>query len=180
MQNSFKEVKPLLLWSWQGLDFSLTEGTVDDRLSESEKIVPGLPKSRKELSERLGTDQFIWCCIRQDEARGRPGSSGVKWQLEVPKHHVLAFICNVAWHWILNRNAKDNTQCIPPLKFKHVCSKIAPNKWREFKKGFHDGWKNKTTEKLWDALFLDKVVEECTHVLLRHPVEKGWIKNCFR
>lgn len=37
----------------------------------------------------------------------------------------------------------------------------------------------KTTKQLWDALFVDKVYGDCTDVLLRHPVEKGWVKNDF-
>ena len=177
MKNSDSEADLLPLWSWQGWNFSLTEGTVDHRLSEKEKTVSGLPKSRKELSERLGTDQFIWCyTYPKKQWQGRK-----RWELEVPKHSVLAYTCNVAWHWILAHNGNDYTKCIPPENLWHLARSFAspPLEWVDFYKKFNDDWRKKTTEQLWDMLFLNKVYGDCTDVLLRHPVEKAWVKNDF-
>lgn len=179
MKNSDNEVDLLLLWSWQTPNFSLTGGTVDHRLSIFKKEHSGFEKSCKELCERLeiDDDQFIWCyTYPKEQWQGRE-----RWELEVPKHRVLAYTCNVAWHWILAHNGNDYTKCPPPKRLWHLArSHASPSlKWLEFCKRFNDGWRKKTTEQLWDALFLDKVYGDCTDVLLRHPVEKGWVKNDF-
>lgn len=178
--NSDNEVDMLQLWSWQTPDFSLTEGTVNPQWSEKEKDVPGLPKSRKELSELLDTDtdQFIQCYTYPNKGQW-PGR--VRRELKVPKHHVLAYTCNVAWHWILAHNGNNYTKCWPPERLWHLARFHAspPLKRLEFYKKFNDGWRKKTTKQLWDALFVDKVYGDCTDVLLRHPVEKGWVKNDF-
>lgn len=172
MQNSFKEVKPLPLWSWQQPGYSLTEGTVDHQRSDW-KTLRGYPESIKDLSERLGTDQFVWCYTRGDEHDPLHSSASVEWQLEVPKHHVLAFICSFAWHWILARNGEDSDRPdIRPVFWRMIKDL---SKWHEFEERFYDFWRNKTLEELWDALFLDEVVRRCTHVLLRHPIENSWV-----
>ena len=152
MKNSDNEVDLLPLWSWQTPDFSLTEGTVDHRLSIFKKEHSGFEKSCKELSEQLGIDddQFIWCYTypkEQWQARER-------WELEVPKHRVLAYTCNVAWHWILAHNGNDYTNPVPPERLWHLARSLdSPPKINlsEFHKRFHKGWKNKTTEQLWDS-----------------------------
>lgn len=146
MQNSFKEVKPLLLWSWQTPDFPLFEGTVDHRLSTFKKEHSGFEKSCKELSERLGIDddQFIWCyTYPKEQWQGRE-----RWELKVPKHRVLAYTCNVAWHWILAHNGNDYTKCLPPEppeRLWHLVRSHAspPLKRLEFYKIFNDGWRKK-------------------------------------
>ena len=178
MENSDKEVGMLSLWSWQTPNFSLTGGTVDHRLSEKEKTVSGLPQSRKELSELLDTDQFIWCYTYPNKEQW-PGR--VRWELKVPKHRVLKYTCNVAWHWILAHNGNDYTNPVPPKRLWHLArSHVSPPlKWPEFCKIFNDGWKNKTVEELWKALFPYKVYGDCTDVLLLHPIEIGWAKNDF-
>jgi len=177
MKNSDNEVDLLPLWSWQTPDFSLIKGTVDHWQSIFKKECSGFEKSCKELFERLGTDQFIWCYtypIEQWQDRER-------WELKVPKDRVLTYTCNVAWHWILAHNGNNYTKCCPPERLWHLARSHAspPLKWPEFYKKFNDGWRKKTTEQLWDALFVDKVYGDCTDVLLRHPVEKGWVKNDF-
>ncbi len=182
MENSDNEVDLLPLWSWQTPDFSLIRGTVDHGRSIFKKEHSGFEKSCKELSERLeiDDDQFIWCfTYPKEQWQGRE-----RWELEVPKHRVLAYTCNVAWHWILAHNGNDDVPCNIPLKFERIWFKIANTKRNECKKKFTDDWRKKTTEQLWnvlflddDALFLDKVYGDCTDVLLRHPVEDKWVKH---
>ena len=175
VKNSNNEVELLLLWSWQTPSFSLTEGTVDHMLSIFKKRHSGFEKSCKELSERLGTDQFIWCyTYPKEQWHGRK-----RWELEVPKHSVLAYTCNVAWHWILAHNGNDYVKCKPPESLWHLARSHAnpPLEWFDFCNRFNDCWREKTNDHLWDMLFLDKIYGDCTDVLLQHPVEKGWVKN---
>lgn len=182
MKNGDNEVDLLPLWSWQTRNFSLLEGVVDHSKSIFNDNHPGFTKSCKELSEQLcpKTDQFIWCYTypkKQWQKRER-------WELNVPKDRVLAYTCNVAWHWILENNGNANTKCRPPEppeRLWHLARSHAnpPLKWLDFIKKFTDDWREKTPDQLWDALFLDKVYGDCTDVLLRHPVERGWVKNDF-
>ena len=179
MKNSDNEVDLLPLWSFQTSNFSLTGGTVNHRLSIFKKGHSGFEKSCKELSERLGIDddQFIWCfTYPKEQWQGRE-----RWELKVPKHRVLAYTCNVAWHWILAHNGNNYAKCCPPERLWHLARSHAspPLKKFEFYKRFNDVWRKKTTKQLWDTLFVDKVYGDCTDVLLRHPVEKGWVKNDF-
>lgn len=171
MDNNGEETNTLLLWSWQTEGFSLIEGTVDHRLSEFDQTHNGYRNSCKEFFELLGTDQFIWC----DTEDAGTWSHRVKWGLEVPKDHVL-LICSITWHWIMARNAGDSLGCVPPEKFLNLAQKLNPCLSRdEFQNRFHDGWRSKTTEELWDALFVDKVQGACTHALVRYPVKAEWV-----
>ena len=168
-----EETKKVLLWSWQTRGFSITEGIVDHSLSEFNQTHYGYRKSCKELVERLGTNQFIWCYTQDEET----WKNRVKWELEVPKNRVL-FICSITWHWILNRNAEQSIGCIPPEKLFNLALQFNPGLSRnEFQNRFHDAWRNKTTEELWDALFVDKVYGTCTHALLRYPVQERWVNK---
>lgn len=182
MENSTREVNPLLLWSWQEPDFSLTEGTVDHGRSYYYNTVRGVPESYKELSVRLGTDQFVWCYTRQDGYNPGRGCTRVEWQLEVPEDRVLRKACGVVWHCIVWCNGGEHGLVgKPPKKFEYLWRKLASDfglKLDDFNREFYNFWYNKTNEELWDALFLDTVHGDCTDVLLRHPVEKGWVKTC--
>ena len=156
------------LWSWQTRDFSLEEGIVNHTLSEFDKTHRGYRKSCKELSKRIGTDQFIWC----DTHDGTTWQNRVKWGLKVPEHRVRLY-CSITWHWILSRNGGENVQCVPPEKLFDLSRKFFYRD--EFCNTFHDGWRNKTTEELWDILFVDKVQGTCTHALLQFPVVSEWV-----
>jgi hypothetical protein len=172
MENNIEENNKLLLWSWQTRGFSLTEGKVDHSLSKFNRTHNGYRKSCKELVERLGTDQFIWCYTQEE----KPWDNRVKWELEVPKNRVR-LICSITWHWILNRNADESRGCVIPEKFFNLSHQVNPCFSRaEFQNRFHDGWRNKTTEELWDSLFVDKVQGSCTHALLRYPVKEECVK----
>lgn len=173
MNNNKDETNTLLLWSWQTRGFSLTEGSVDHRLSEFDKTHDGYRNSCKQLLELLGTDQFIWC----DTEDARTWNHRVKWELEVPKGHVV-LICSIAWHWIMARNAEDSVGCVPPEKFFNLARKLDPCLSRdEFQQRFHDGWKSKTTEELWAALFVNTVQSACTHALVPYTVKAEWVNK---
>jgi hypothetical protein len=173
MENNIKETNSLILWTWQIRGFPLTEGKVDHRLSEFDKTHNGYKKSCEQLAERLGTDQFIWCFTHDEDI----WKDRVKWELKVPKKYVLLF-CSITWHWILNRNAGSSIECVPPEKIFDLCYQIDNHLTRdEFVNKFHDGWRNKTIEELWDVLFVDKVQDACTHALLPYPIQEDWISK---
>ncbi len=46
---------------------------------------------------------------------------------------------------------------------------------KKYKQNFHDFWKDKSEEELWDALFLEKCVDGCTDILLCHPMDDSWV-----
>ena len=190
MENSNKEVKSLPLWSWHTPDFSLTEGTVEHQRSRYYKT-PGVSKSYKELSKQLikrfklepeQADQFVWCYTEPNAESPAPDTIKVEWQLEVPEDRVLAKVCSAVWHCIVWCNGGERGLVgTPPKKYQPLWAGIAQRsgcglKWDDFNKGFYDFWYNKTDEELWDALFLDRIHGECTHILLQHPLEGKWVK----
>ena len=190
MRESTKEAGVLSLWSWHEPGWDLTKGRVDHRRSHYYKHTPGVPESYKQLSKQLikrfklepkQADQFVWCYTEVNAVNLCPGTiKRVEWQLEVSEDLILAKVCDVAWHCIMCRNGGDNSIGTPPKKFNQLWGKIEHSSRLEsgyFNKEFFRFWYAKTDEELWGALFLDKVCGECTTVLLRHPVDGGWIKN---
>jgi hypothetical protein len=91
------------LWSWQQPDFSLTDGRVDLERSEFVLTVEGVRKAYRALSERFGTDQFIWCYTEPDSYLTAAGDTRVRWSLEVPPAQIVAFLDCIVWERILGR-----------------------------------------------------------------------------
>jgi len=165
------------LWTWQGKGFSLTKGILDSRKYSA--FYKDNSEAFEKLWRKLGTCQIVWCYHTKEEATFKNLKNDYKgkvlWELDVPEKHILkrGNICSVAWHWILTRNKGADNICDIPQMFKKWF-RIAKTKRRECEKGFHDGWKNKTTEELWDALFLDDIVRDCSQLLVPYPVEDTW------
>ncbi len=151
------------LWTWQGKSFSLTKGTLDSRNYST--WYKRNPKAFEKLWRRLGTCQIIWCYQTKEKATFQFLKNGYKgkvlWELDVPGKHILkrGNICSVAWSWIMNPG-----RCPPPFKLD-----------RDAEKDFHCFWENKKEEELWEALFLNGIVRDCSQLLIRYPVEKDWI-----
>lgn len=59
------------------------------------------------LWERLGTDQFLWCCTLQGKfPRKSSDDDLVEWELNVPEASVLAFINALAWESMVSGGAE--------------------------------------------------------------------------
>ena len=151
------------LWTWQGKDFSLTNGNLDSRKYSA--YYKRYPEAFEEFWRRLGTCQIIWCYQTKEQATFNCLKKGYKgnvlWELDVPDKHILKHgnICSVAWSWILNR-----CKCKPPFKMD-----------KDLSQSFECFWESKTESELWKLLFLDDIVRVCSQLLIRYPVKKSWI-----
>ena len=165
IQNVNNTIEVYHLWSWQTEDIDLTKGKIFNGKYPWTDNYPKYPELRKKLSIKLGTDQFIWCYTKDGEAMPRRK----KWELSVPKDRVR-LICSITWDWILKRNHGENIRCVIPNRLWY----LSQLEYKEFQNKFHDAWKDKTPEELWDMLFVNEI-GECTHALLLCPIKEDWI-----
>ena len=169
MEIDTREDQNLLLWSWQTVGIEITELTVDHEKSPWVDNFPKYPELCEMLSELIETNQFIWCFtqkVKRFEDRE-------KWELSVPKNRVRLF-CSITWNWILSRSNGKTCNCQIPDRLWDLSPQLGH---AEFQKGFHDAWKNKTNEELWDMLLVDEIGDACTEALVLCPIEKEWIRE---
>ena len=177
------------LWTWQKEGFDIRDKNVkveslknslylnDSYISKEQREI--FKKVYTKIYEKLGTCQFHWYFTEEDEAKREASHlefsklGRVLWEIEVPVGKVFKRICNIAWSYLLQSPG--------------IPSKLS-NYWKNhlnlddpriepFEQNFHDFWKDKSEEELWDLLFLEKYVDGCTDVLLSHPLEKSWIRR---
>ena len=89
------------LWTWQGARWDIVDSTEPVRHDRGPyKDDSQIQAAYRQLAERIGTDQWVWCYLRPEDCIHRePGK--VEWALRVPRQRVLAFIDNSVWIRIL-------------------------------------------------------------------------------
>jgi hypothetical protein len=163
------------LWTYQGVDHSLTDGQVDLTQLPYSQSVPGYLDRIKELGERIDEPncQFIWCLTRDVEWK-ETAQKRIKFTLEVEPCNFLAVIDSAVWERILG------TTSVPDSVRERWESEWD---WNVHRIGFGDYRELKTREyhaamppsgSWWDSLINDDVTPEST-VLLKHPIPHAWI-----
>ncbi len=89
------------LWTWHKPDFSLVHGQVDHERSEYVQSVKGIAEAYRQLAERIGTSQFIWCYTAPDQHIVLPCHTEVEWSLDVPRDSILRFVDDIVLNRIL-------------------------------------------------------------------------------
>jgi len=171
------------LWTWQKKGFDITdpEMVVDSRRYSAyydDPSLPGVKEAYEELWRRLEITQIIWCYTQEDEAKDI-WKGHVRWELDVDKGDVLAFLSASAWNKIIG--VKEFT---PPiglwLQWKREALKRTPSDphcrdriIEELKRAY---WAPEPVQQLWKRLWLEDVSDD-TWALLKHPIEKSWVVN---
>lgn len=175
------------LWTWQKQGFDLTDQNVQVESLENSHFLNNIYISKTErdnfkhvyikLFETLETDQFHWYFTEEDEAKSKeshlefPPRGRVLWEIDVPVAEVFKRICDIAWNRLLNGNTfPSKLYDYWRLKANYDHSLI-----KKCEQKFHDFWESKSEDELWDLLFLEKCVDECTDILLCHPLDDSWI-----
>lgn len=146
------------LWTWQGRGHLLTDGIVDHSKGRYWDTEKGIQEAYAKLSQRIGTDQWVWCFTRREDYINAGGQSEVEWELEVPCDRVLAFVDDLVWNKILG------IRCALP---DHVRRTLAQSK-DEF-------WDS--IPRSWDKLLVCGPGQSHGSVtaLIPHPVERSWV-----
>ena len=155
------------LWTYQGVEHSLTDGQVDlSRLPYSE-TVRGYDELRKRLANLVGcpSGQFIWCLTR-DSVWGE-SEPLEKYTLDVPQSDFLAVIDGPVWERILE------TGSVPDSLIERYRNEWKVGDVLELKIAEYHA-QQPPTSSWWDSLLLDQPDAEST-VLLKHPVPAEWI-----
>lgn len=84
------------LWTWHRPEFPLIEGRVDISRSEYADN-PRIMAAYKEVADRIGTDQIIWCYTVPDQRIQLPCHTHVEWVLDVPRDKILCFVDEIIW-----------------------------------------------------------------------------------
>ena len=123
----------ILLWTWQGHDFSPLRDRLDRSKSDFWRMdVPGCPDIRQayaDLDERLclpkdREHQFVFCSTTDPEMNWRERRL---WRLDVPQDSVLAFLDEPRWlHLIGDRSLPDSFR--DQLNSELRSQKITPEK----------------------------------------------------
>lgn len=168
------------LWTYQWPDFRPTDCNVKVNISKS-RYAETLPKYRdayKKLSDRLGTDQIIWCCTRQDEYKYLLGEAPMEWELEVPAEQILACISSYVWNKILGVK-RFTVSCEIRHQWLTQALELAPNdpeKLERIRETLEEQfYAPEPEENLWNRLLLKEPSDEGCSVLLKHPIKESWV-----
>jgi len=175
------------LWTWQKQGFDLTDQDVHVESLKNSHFLNNIYISKAErdhfrqaytnLFKTVGSCQFHWYFTEEYEAKSEAShlefsqQGRVLWEIDVPVANVFKKICNTAWNRLLDRNTF-------PSKLYDYWNREANHNVsliELWKQEFEDFWESKPEDELWDLLFLEKCVGECTDVLLCHPLNDSWI-----
>ena len=173
------------LWTWQKKGFDLTDNNprVESLKNSFFLKVVDDPEHFKQvytkLHETLGTSQFNWYFTEESEAKNQASHlqwfnrDCMLWEVKVPVGEVVfKTVCSITWGRLLNISAIPFRQLTCDWERLSKYDESLIEKWKQ---NFHDFWKDKSEEELWDTLFLEKCVDGCTDILLCHPLDDSWV-----
>lgn len=163
------------LWTFQSPDFKLTSGTVKSQLSEYADQ-QNIMTAYAELHRRIGTNQIVWCHVRNPQGGDRPIGK-VCYLLDVPRAEVVLVNAYI-WNRILGIRCE-----LPPSLKERLWSegiRLYPHdvKGREqYRKQEEESWYNQEPPAggWWTALFIDNPEAEGANALVKHPLNTKWI-----
>jgi len=172
------------LWTWQKRGFHLADGSRRVKgLSPFPQLVADPGHFRQvytKLYERLGTSQFHWYFTDESEAKGRNSHlqwferDCLLWEVNVPSGEVFKIVCGIAWNCLLMKSVVRPRRLLGDWKRLSRYNRSLEEKWMQ---DFDDFWKSKSEEELWAALFLERCVDGCTDILLRHPIDDSCVEK---
>jgi hypothetical protein len=77
-------------------------------------------------------------------------------------------VCSVAWNCLLRKKVVVPRQLWSDFR---RLSSYDKNLEKKYKQDLNEFWKGKSEKELWDALFLEKCINGCTDILLRHSLD---------
>jgi len=168
------------LWTWQEPEQCLTCGCVDLEQSEYCRDDPAIRDAYAELAKVVGTDQLIWCYVRDGEYSIFDCDTRLRWTLEVPDDGILRFTDDHIWNRILGKkiripraiNCQWEIDC-PPGEADRAAylNRREDEYYAQTPPG--GSW--------WPQLFIDKSAlrlddkEQLSSALLRHPIPQPWV-----
>ena len=161
--------KLMRLWSYQSPDFSLVEGNVDpDKSQYAQKY-----KAAYQQLWGIVGDQIVWCCTSSDDWYQKSGFC--EWVLEVPEDRFYRIVDEMVWAGIRRES------CCPQRLRSQLLAKAIekyPNSVDAY------AWLDRQVKRLvhppgdpWGSLFLNDPNDFRASILLRHPVERDWVKS---
>ena len=180
------------LWTWQNKDFDIRNGEtpVKSLLYSPYLNDSNYPEDKKrrrkaniKLWKKLGNCQIHWYFTDESDAKSDASFHQYEkynmklWELKVPFESIYKIVCPTAWCILLGEGIiySDNLRHC----WRRQAVKKSPAKSHQviekYKQQFENFWKEMSEEDLWDRLFLNDIVPECTQVLLKHPIDDDWV-----
>ena len=161
------------LWTFQGVEHSLTEGRIDLSRSPYRESVTGYEDAVRELARMVEpSGQFIWCLAR--EVEWNDSLPFDKYTLDVPPTDFLAVLDDPVWERILGTNSvPDSLHDRWQSEWDWDTHKVGRSEHREMKRREYLA-SSPPKEVLWQELQIEVPTSEST-VLLKHPIPAKWI-----
>ena len=152
------------LWTWQNKKLALTEGRYESRKYSAYYFQN--PEAYERLWGELETDQFLWCFIKEEEAKNNKSQNKGNrlHELDVPSNGRIdnGNIDSYVWHCILF-NA-------PPTPSYEI------GRHNDKRREYLDYWNEKIENNdLWGDLYLKEIKPNRSQLLIPYPVRKCWI-----
>jgi hypothetical protein len=131
------------------------------------------------LTEKFGTDQFIWCYTKYGEFKRTDGRK-IEWEMNVPEHAILRLLDEFVWNKILGQEGVGGPRHLE-RRWKQEsiekCKDDSQARSDYIKDQREDYWQSLAPTGVWNELFVDrdKYGEEGVCALLRHPVDPSWV-----
>lgn len=156
------------LWTYHSPAFSLVEGQYDP---EKSAFAKQYRFAYKELWDRVGCKEIIWCCTSKDSW---PRKNGYReWDLDVPVGSFVEIVDSMVWNGILGNDKTGPSGRLRDWLMAESMG-MAP--------GNHYEWYQQEVQRMlhppgdpWESLFLDDPYDLRADVLLQHPIDREWV-----
>jgi REP element-mobilizing transposase RayT len=74
---------------------------------------------------------------------------------------------------------KDGVKYKPPEWFLSKYRSLTGKTWDQITEDFNAKWQKMPEDELWDILFLEKIVKDCSEAIVEHPIKQDWIIKKF-
>lgn len=168
------------LWTWQTPDTSLIKDKLAPRRYSpfySDTDFPNIKNAYEKLFIKFG-DQIIWYYTDAGEGSVQwPGR--LQWEVEVPERDILVLVHGSVWNKIIGQG-----HFAPPQRLREEWCRQANSKTRNskdsralFEQYHHLYCQKEPLEQLWKRLWVVDEVGEDIWALLKHPIDKSYVKN---
>jgi len=173
------------LWTFQGKGWDITDSKKknDPYKGIFYQNVPDYILSLEKLCDKIQVEKFqlVWCITNCKEVQPEDWPQHKLWELDVPdseilktNHHKRDWILKVSFWNIIIRGSSKYLE--DKWKNEALEEMGSPSRYQEiYESKQNKFYENHPTNKLWEALFLDRITKEDSNVILRFPVDQSWV-----
>ena len=97
----------ITVYTWQGNDFDLFSGIIDQSKSRYAESVSDYLKKIEVLNQIIGSNQYLWAFLNSSQHQLFEICKPVEWVLEIANSDILGYVNNPIWEQFLYYGDED-------------------------------------------------------------------------